>query len=130
MSAIQQLLLAGGITLGYSGTLTAGTATSGPVTTWGYSAAIPIGSISPGVMTQGYTIDTMDAVNASGTLFTTLVITVPFDPSQFCFIQLVSNSNTLLATAATYNYTGGVATWTWNGLAIWQTTGNFGVTIS
>lgn len=83
---------------------------------YGYSVSPP-GIANFGTLNSSDTVGTLGAfystLGLGGSWQTVLQITVGSDPTQSYFSTITGLPGTLAAAAATYFYSGGVATWTW-----------------
>lgn len=80
------------------------------------------------VVSQSISIGTLSAANTTGetpyggsttTYTTTLAINASSNPGASYFTTMNTPFGNLTSASASYSYSGGVATWTWNGSTLW-----------
>lgn len=94
-------------------TMVAGTGSTGPgVTLVGYSASVGFGSRTPSADVNGNTVEGIYWIIRTAAIFYQL--SVASNPGQSYFTTFaIAGQGTFNSSAATYGYTGGVATWEW-----------------
>ena len=94
-------------------TMVAGTGSSGPgVTLVGYSASVGFGSRTPTVDVNGNTVEGIFQSVRGATM--NYQVAVASNPGQSYFTTFaIAGQGTFNSSAATYGYSGGIASWQW-----------------
>ena len=113
----------------YSGTMTQGQTTDGSTfNILGRYATTPSGSMSPTTLSDGSVISDFYDETISG--ISQFAITIAADPGANYFTQITGHGTTKTsASRGAYSYSGGRATWNWNTLFGFASSGTTAVTV-